>query len=208
MTTQPISGRTVLDLLSKAIIHALVPVERSNERAELLAAYRVRHRWKASDAARLRTLPLSPVAERRIAKLSGRGRPSVSVHTDVATKVASKVLPLLAGFQPNAQRKTRFAAIKQMPWWPHYVEAVYRGEHEIATSGHFPSAAERTEQMIADALCLSTSTVRKLCGQVRRLRKDDFESANFPTATLAGFMEWIDTGRRDNLLPLDEAKTI
>jgi hypothetical protein len=135
--------------------------------------------------------------------LHGRGRPIVTAHTDPLTGLLTKLFPLIVGFRFDAPRKDRLSAVKHFKWWPDYVEAVYRGEYEAAKASSLKSAAEVTEDRIADALGISSAVVRKLCTQVRKLREHDFEAADFPPATLAGFMEWIDDGRRDNFLPLD-----
>jgi hypothetical protein len=119
------------------------------------------------------------------------------------TGVAIRILPLIAAFQVKATRKERLFAIKYLVWWPHYVEAVYRGEYAIAKASGLRSPAEATEEKIANALCVSSAVVRKLCTKVRRLRQEDPEAANFPPGTLAGFMEWLEEGRRDNFLPLN-----
>jgi len=190
--------------LAALLLAAVASTQKKHERAELLAAYRLRHRWKASDVPRLRTLNLSAVAVRRAAKLRGRGRPVVAAHIDPLTAILAKLSPLVVGFRFDAPRMVRLRAIKEFRWWPHYVEAVYRGEYEAVKASGTKSAAEVTENRIADALGISSAVVRKLCTKVRKIREADFDEANFPPASLAGLMKWINEGRRDDFLPLDE----
>jgi hypothetical protein len=49
-------------------------------RGERLAAYRARHRWKASDARPLLSIGVNEAAQRRMAALKGKGRPVVKPH--------------------------------------------------------------------------------------------------------------------------------
>lgn len=176
-------------------------IEREHEKAKLLAAYRLRHRWKASDAGKLRQLKLSPAAERRVAQLDGRGRPIVT-HATSASNFVQKALHLMIALDVKASPRDRLAAIKITHWWPHYVEAVYRGEYEAAKAEGLGSAAERTEVLIAEYLGISSAVVRKLCTRIRKLRAEDFGAADFPAARLSGFMDWIQSGKRENFLPL------
>ena len=143
------------------------------------------------------------MAARRAARLSGRGRPVVAAHTDAVTGLAIKILPLIVAFQAKATRKERLLAIKYLVWWPHYVETVYRGEYAIAKANGLSRPTEATEENIADALCISSAVVRKLCIKVRQLRQEGPEAADFPPGALGGFLEWIEEGRRDNFLPLN-----
>lgn len=176
-------------------------IEEGHERAKLLAAYRLRHRWKAGDQARLRQLKLSPVAERRVLQLAGRGRPVVT-HVTPASTFLQKALDLMTALDEKASLKDRRAAIKKTHWWPHYVEAVYRGEYEAAKAKGLKAAAETTEELLANNLCLSSAKVRKLCGEIRKMRSEDFSAANFPPARLCDFMDWIRSGKRETFLPL------
>lgn len=176
-------------------------IDREHERAKLLAAYRLRHRWKASDAARLRQLKLSPVAERRVSQLNGRGRPIVT-HATPLSNFLQKALHSMKALDEKASPGDRLAAIKKMHWWPHYVEAVYRGEYKAAKAGGLGSAAETTEELIAKNLGISSAVVRKLCTKIRKMRGEDFDAANFPPARLCDFIDWIRSGKREKFLPL------
>lgn len=176
-------------------------IDREHERAKLLAAYRLRHRWKASDAARLRQLKLSPVAERRVAQLAGRGRPIVT-HATSASNFLQKAWHLMTALDEEALPSDRLAAIKKTHWWPHYVEAVYRGEYEAVKAEGSESAAATTEERIAKDLRISSAVVRKLCTKIRKMRGEGPDNANFPPARIYDFMDWIESGKRGKFLPL------
>lgn len=194
MTIQPTPDTSFIKLVTELF-------DREHERAKLLAAYRLRHRWKASDASKLRQLKLSPVAERLVVQLEGRGRPIVT-HATPASSFLQKAAYMMIALNEQVSSRERLAAIKNTRWWPHYVEAVYRGEYEAAKMQETRSAASITEEIIAKNLGISPAVVRKLCAKIRRMRAEDFESANFPSARLPDFMEWIRSGKRENFMPL------
>ncbi len=180
---------------------AVEVLDQANERAKLLAAYRLRHRWKASDIAKLRQLKLSPVAERRIALLEGLGRPVITRATP-ASKFAQKAAAMMPVLNEQTSPSHRLASIKHTHWWLHYVEAIYRGEYEAIKAQGLGSPADKAEEIIAENLGISSSVVRKLCTKVRRMRSDDFESANFPSSRICNFMNWMRTGKRESFIPL------
>lgn len=180
---------------------AVAAIDQVHERAKLLAAYRLRHRWKASDIAKLRQLNLSPVAERRIALLEGLGRPVIT-HATPASKFAQKAVAMMTVLNEQTSPSHRLASIKHTHWWPHYVEAIYRGEYEAIKAQGLGSPSEKVEEIIAENLGISSAVVRKICTKVRRIRSDDFESANFPSARICDFMDWMRTGKRERFIPL------
>ena len=196
MTDHPTSSTPFPLAMLKALI------EREHERAELLAVYRLRHRWKASDAPKLRKLKISPVAERRLANLSGRGRPVIAANITPAAKFVQKALHLMTAFKEETSPINRLSSIKKSHWWPHYVEAIYRGEYEALKAKGFSSASEGAEGRIANELGISSAVVRKLCTKIRKLKCEDSDAANFPSARLSDFMDWIQSGKRGNFLPL------
>lgn len=169
--------------------------ERRHGRAERLAAYRRRHAWKASDVANLRTLNLSAVAERKLQRLKGKGRPVVRPHQDLAALVVEKLQCFATALSPEGTPCDRLRAIKQLPWWRHYVEALYRGEHSAARQRGEPGPAETAERLVGHRLGISASQVHHICGEIRRMRAACFEDANFPPLTLAKFDEWVGGGR-------------
>lgn len=185
---------TLLDLAVEAI-------DQGHERAKLLAAYRLRHRWKASDIAKLRQLKLSPVAERRVALLEGLGRPVIT-HATPASKLVQKAVATITVLNEQTSLSDRLVSIKHTHWWPHYVEAIYRGEYEAIKAQKLASPADKTEELIAKNLGISSAVVRKLCTKVRSMRSEDVESANFPSARLCDFMDWMKTGKRESFMPL------
>jgi hypothetical protein len=177
------------------LTRAAADAEHRHNRAELLAAYRRRHQWKKSDTANLRTLDLSPVAERRIARLSGKGRPVVRPHQELAELWVGKIQYFMAVVSPETKPAERLRAIKQTPWGRHYVEALYRGEHALAKQRGEKGASEVAESLVAKRLIMSSAQVHRLCGEIRRVRAECFEDANFPPITLAKFDECMREGR-------------
>lgn len=159
-------------------------------RGQLLAAYRRRRQWKKADIARLRSLGVNPVAQRRMERVTGRGRPVVNPR-----KLEEEIVEKLTAFQaltdPHATPAQRKKAIRQWPWWPHYVEALYRGEYALAKERKVKGASVEAEIEVGRALGISAAKVHGICGVIRRKRKQDPESANFLAITLAEYEAWL-----------------
>jgi hypothetical protein len=170
-------------------------IERRHHRAQLLAAYRRRHAWKKSDIPRLKSLDVNSAARRRMERLAGRGRPVVRPHQPLDVAIVEKVAAFRSLVDPDASPNQRRQAIKVWPWWQHYVEALYRGEHALAKGRGTKSASTEAEISVGKALGISSAAVHSICGEIRRMRKDDKGAANFPPMTLAEYESWMETGK-------------
>lgn len=168
-------------------------LERQHHRAELLAAYRRRHDWKKSDIPRLQSLGINSVAQRRMDRLAGRGRPVVKPHQPLDVEIINKLNAFQLLTDPDAAPNMRRQAFKLWPWWSHYVEALYRGEHAIAKERGTKGASTEAENLVGRALGISAAKVHSICGQIRRKRKECADSANFPAMTLAEYESWIES---------------
>ena len=167
--------------------------ERRFHRRQLLDAYRRRHNWKKADIPRLRALGVNAVAEKRMEQLSGRGRPVVKPHRALHVEVLEKLSAVGTLVSSEALPQERRKALKQWPWWPHYVEALYRGEHALAKARGVKAASTEAEILVGRSLGISASQVHAICGDIRRKRGDDPEFANFPAMTLAEYQTWVDS---------------
>jgi hypothetical protein len=169
-------------------------VERRHRRAQLLAAYRKRHSWKRSDIKHLQVLGVNLTALRRIQRLTGTGRPVVKPPQQFDVAILNTINAVNTLFNPEATAIERKQALKFSPWWRHHVEALYRGEHAQAKIQRVRNPSGEAEQNIAQALCLSVAKVHAMCGAIRRNRKGNPGSANFPPMTLVEFDRWMMTG--------------
>jgi hypothetical protein len=106
--------------------------ERRHHRAQLLAAYRRRRAWKKSDVPHLKSLGVNNAALSRIERLAGRGRPVVKPYQPLDVAIKTKLSAFQSFVDPNASPDKRKQGFKTRPWWQHYVEALYRGEHALA----------------------------------------------------------------------------
>jgi hypothetical protein len=178
----------------EAILDAARDAEARHNRGELLRAYRNRRRWKASDRANLMTLNLSPAAHRRLERLAGKGRPVVEQHRELAEVMVEKLQPIAIMASKTASPNDRLRAMKALPWWPHFVESLYRGEHQLAKVRGDRSPAFAAECLVAHDLGVSQSTVHRLCGDIRRVRQACADDANFEPQTLTDLQAWLATG--------------
>jgi|SRR5215831_13413156 len=183
--------------LAQAVISWARDLERRHHRAQLLAAYRKRHAWKRSDILRLRELGVNKVVERRMERLTGRGRPIVRARQPLDQLVVETVTAFQSLFDPASTSIKRRQAIKLWSWWRHHVEALYRGEHRRARQTGLRSPSVEAEISVGRTLGISAASVHAICGEIRRMRREDPESANFPAMTLSEFEEWMQTGVRE-----------
>jgi hypothetical protein len=65
----------------------------------------------------------------------------------------------------------RLNILKQTPFWPEIVEGLYRGEHAATRERGERSPSMRAEELIADCLGISDSSIRKICVAVRKARR-------------------------------------
>lgn len=166
-----------------------------HQRAELRDAYKKRGQWKKSDITYLKTLKLNRYALARIEHLSGTGRPSVKAHRPLEEVIISAVSAFNTAYDPASDPRERLKALRTTYWWPHYVEAMYRGEHSRAKQARERMASVNSEIAVGRALGMSASTVHTICGEIRRKRREWDGAANFPPMTLVEFEEWMQTGK-------------
>jgi hypothetical protein len=178
----------------KSIVAWLERLEQQHYRGQRLAAYRRRHAWKKSDIPHLESLGVNQAARSRMGRLEGRGRPVVKPHRPLDDMIISTVSALQSLFDTAALPSQRRQAFKLWLWWSHYVEALYRGEHEIAKSRGLKSPSTEAELTVGAALGISSASVHSICGKIRKMRAEDAESANFPSLTLAEYEGWMQTG--------------
>jgi hypothetical protein len=101
-------------------------------------------------------------------------------------------------FAPDTPRKVRRRILTQTRWWPHYVEAVYRGELNRARGDGGPSPSARAEQRAGSALGLAPDRVRRIAGQVRKMRQVDPEYCDYPAMTAEDYLTWERTGEHSS----------
>jgi hypothetical protein len=188
----PIVVILVLLFAYEAIEKWWYELERRHARAERLKAYRLRHSWRKGDMTNLLSLGVNAPALRRMERLTGKGRPVVNPHQDLAMQIADKFAALHALADPDASPDRRRRAFRRQPWWPHYVEAVYRAEYERAKTRGISDTSAETELLVGRALGISASTVHRICGRIRRLRKEKPEMANCPQITIADYQRWME----------------
>lgn len=181
----------VLLFAYKAIGRWFDDAERKHDRGERLEAYRLRHSWKKSDIRNLLSLGVNLPAHRRMQRLGGTGRPIVKPHRAFAEEITEKLTAFQLLADPGASPAQRRKAVRQLPCWPDFVEALYRGEHELAKTQRIKNASAEIEITVGRALGISASTVHSICGSIRRKRKENPESADCPTMTIAECEHWI-----------------
>jgi hypothetical protein len=169
-------------------------MERRHHRGELLAAYKRRHQWKIADIPHLQTLGVNKAAQSRMGRLSSLGRPVVKPHESLEARIMGQLDVFGRLMGPEATERERRRAFRQWPWWKHYVEAFHRHEYQAAKAQHVADASGYAERKVAEALLVSWSTVRAVCVEIRRIRREDPESANFPPMPLAEFSRWMQEG--------------
>jgi hypothetical protein len=191
-----IFGAVVLGLVffQKSIMAWLERLEQQNYRGQRLAAYRRRHQWKKSDIPHLKSLNVNVAAQRRLGRLEGLGRPVVKPHRPFDHTILEALSAVQPLFDESASVSQRRQAFKSWPWWSHFVEALYRGEHELAKGQDIRSPSTEAELAVGSALGISPASVHSVCGKIRKMRADDAESANFPSLTLVEYEKWMQTG--------------
>ena len=180
--------------LAERLTEGLAATDERHRRAELLAAYKKRLKWKKADIKALKTLDVNAPARKRMSQLRGRGRRTIEPHESLDSLIQRRINPVLTIWSPISQPPERRKALKLTPWWPHFVEALYRGEHSSAKERGITGASSHAEEVLGKALGISASTVHALCKEIRKMRKLEYGSANFPNMTLCQFNLWMDTG--------------
>jgi hypothetical protein len=135
----------------KSIVAWLERLEQQHYRGQRLAAYRRRRAWKKSDIPHLESLGVNQAARNRMERLEGRGRPVVKPHRpldDTIVRIFGALQSLFDAAAPPSQRRQAF---KLWPWWNHCVEALYRGEYELAKSRGLKSPSAEAEIAVGTA---------------------------------------------------------
>jgi hypothetical protein len=168
--------------------------QRGHLRRERLAAYRVRHQWKASDVRPLLSIGVPEGVQRRLAGLKGRGRPVVRWHRPLEAVLSENLTHWLNLFHEDATPAERRRSIRAWPWWKHHVEALYRGELALARDKRLKSPHDCAERTVADALWMSQGALHAICVEIRAMRRVDAGSANFPPMTVLEYERWMEHG--------------
>ncbi len=179
---------------AKWLESVVTDAERAHHRGELLAAYRRRASWKKADVPRLQSLGVNAAARRRVPLLKGRGRPVVTACQPLWPTVAERLAALQPLISTDSSPQERRRALRLWPWWQHHVEALYRGEHELAKTKGVAGPSRYAEEVVGNALSISPATVHNICGAIRRKRREWDGAANFPPMTLREFDHWMNTG--------------
>ena len=141
----PISDQPLLDLIAKILDNLILPAvvvgdayltfcdwleriehkaQQDHLRGERLSAYKLRKKWKTSDVRPLLFIGVNEGAQRRIAKLKGKGRPIVK-HRALDDIVSEKLTKWLSLFCENATPNER-RAMEVWPWWKHCIGANWK----------------------------------------------------------------------------------
>jgi transposase len=102
-------------------------------------------------------------------------------------------------FDESTSPTDRLKMLRKTPWWPYFVEALYRDEYESAKAGKIKSASSIAERSVGDTFNVSPELVRKICGEVRRKRKDGTALPDSPAITVTKFEHWKKTGHFDQV---------
>jgi hypothetical protein len=181
----------VLIFAYDAIEQWLNDLERRHDRAQLLEAYRRRRAWKKSDIRNLLSLDVNAPARCRMERLVGTGRPVVKPHRPFVQEAAGKLTAVQTLIDPTSSVMKRTKAFKQWPWWPRFVEALYRGEYALVKDRGVRNASAETEISVGEALGVSASTVHNICRRVRRERQQTPESTSDLSMTIAEYEVWV-----------------
>ncbi len=204
-----IASVVAVGLVVLALCHTLAGwadnVEKSHRRRQLLEAYKRRRNWKKGDIPRLEALGINGPARMRMQRLGGLGRPVVPEQRPLEEVVLHKINAFVLLMGPSATVQERKRQFRQWPWWKHHVEAYYRGEHELAKHRKMKNASIEAEIKVGTVLGISSSAVHNICREIRRMRREDESSANFPAATLEEYQQWMKYGAEVAFRASDEA---
>jgi hypothetical protein len=198
-----------LAVLRKQITSTVEQAEEQHRQRALLAAHRLKNSWKKSDLPGLQSLGITIETEDQ-RKLGRRGRPVVQPHKSLSATIIHRLSAVQPLFDPASSPHQRRRALKLWPWWPHFVEALYRGELDRAKARRVAHASDHAEELVGAELNISASQVHRICGKIRRLRKEWDGAANFPAMTLDDFKDWMTTGENswaERLLQYDRPLT-
>jgi hypothetical protein len=182
--------------IGNSFVRAIEQTENDYKRGSLLRLYRRRHSWKKADLARLQTYPLNKAARNLVSMLKASKR--VGRGTAVAYQPIAERLVLLGRFlkemyDPATSPQRRLYMLKQTKWFPEFVEMTYRGEYQKLKRNGGRSVSARAEQAVANAYCISTSTLKQLCSSVRKDAAAGFTMSR--PIDVTDFEIWKKTGR-------------
>ena len=170
--------------------------QQGHQRRACLEAYCRRHQWRKADVSKLLRLGVSEQRiERIISNNKSRGRGVVQKYRaldDLLTHAAEQLSVLLS---PDTPQSTRLKVLKHTPVWRYVVEALYRGEHAAAREARLKSPSMHAELLVADCLGITDAQVHKVCGDVRKERKQQNKSSEGETTLrIQQFEAWIESG--------------
>jgi hypothetical protein len=189
-------------------------VERERREELKRRALSLKPQWRKADVPRLLRLGIGgePTDGRYMAMLlEGEGprggRGVVPEPKTIAEEVVEWIRLGQELFDPAAPPDRRCALYKETRWWPHLIEAAYRGELRKArvslrgvrmNERYGATASEIAEESVADAVpntisTISAATVHALCQRARDERGS--EEPEYPEMTAAELKELIEKGR-------------
>lgn len=184
---------SVIDAFSSWVVEQ----NEAYERAAVKRAVSLRKKWKVSDVANLRTLPLGRISQQRLAALERskkRGRPVVQRYRSLPEVLVARCQHVRQLFDTETPPHTRLQLLSQTKLWPYIAEALYRGCYAQAKSSHTPAPSTEAEYTAAESMVVSVDTFRKLCQRARTQRRAE-QSQESPAISRDEFEEWKRTGR-------------
>ena len=172
--------------------------EHNCRRAALLEAYKVRRKWKKGDGRRLEALGISDAARRHLERAGQArvlGQPVVLNYRPLREEMAVAARLLDDLFNPSTPPHVRRCALKKTPWWPYFVEAVYRGEHDAAKAERRTAPSTVAEDITGQVFGIAPDTVRRTAGRVRNMRVLGTGLPDSPSARASDFETWKRSGR-------------
>jgi hypothetical protein len=167
--------------------------ELAHRRAALLRAYRRRKQWRKAYVRRLLNLGVPMPRIQRVVAGRGRGRGVVQGYQPLGANLVIAARTVEALFSPTTLPHKRVALLKQTPWRPYVVEALYRAEYDAAKKTHEKSPASTAERSVARCLGMTEALVHKICGKVRQERnREDVPSD--PPVRVDEFETWKKNG--------------
>lgn len=169
----------------------------SHRRAALLHAYRLRRKWRKADARRLHEIGVSASALTHLQRVkAGKspGRGVVQQYEPLGAAISRLAAMVEAACDPKTASYDRIKILKRTPWWPYFVESLYRGERADAKRKGAKEPSVTAERSVADCTGLTDATVHKLCEKVRRERREGNAPPDSPSLRVTEFKAWMLSG--------------
>jgi hypothetical protein len=176
--SSPLSFRELL-----AIVFREWPVlEEAHRNGARLRAYRKRHHWRKADVVRLLNLGVNKAAQQRMARMLQSKSPGRGVVIPYIP-LCESILIWARQFQefgaPATHPNIRLAFLKSTPWWPNFIEMMYRAELAVLQQDRRrhvqefgrEKPSELAECAVSEVVGLSPASVHALCRRVRHERK-------------------------------------